>query len=79
MAEAVYEVVPHDGGWAYKYQGVFSETYPTHDEAAAAARAAAQEQEIPGPPEVIEYQDEEGKWHEEVAPGDDRPSTAVVD
>ena len=37
MSKVVYEIVEHDGGWAYKFNKVFSETYPTH----AAAHAAA--------------------------------------
>ena len=41
MTEVTYEIVEHDGGWAYKVGGVFSETFPTHAAALAAARAAA--------------------------------------
>jgi len=55
MSDVTYEIVEHDGGWAYKVDGVFSEPFPTHAEALAAARAAAQEQEIPGHTETIEY------------------------
>jgi hypothetical protein len=29
-AKVTYEVVEHDGGWAYRAKGVFSETFPTH-------------------------------------------------
>jgi hypothetical protein len=28
MAEVTYEIVEHDGGWAYKVDGVFG-TFPT--------------------------------------------------
>ena len=28
MAKAHYEIVEHDGGWAYRMQGSFSETFP---------------------------------------------------
>ena len=42
-----------------------------------AARIVAAEQTLPGPTETIEYQDEEGRWHEERASGDDRPETEV--
>jgi hypothetical protein len=41
-----------------------------------AARAAAEEQEVP---ETIEYEDDKGKWHTETASGRDRPHTAVKD
>jgi Uncharacterized protein conserved in bacteria (DUF2188) len=39
MPNVTYEIVEHDGGWAYKIDGVFSESFPTHAEALAAARA----------------------------------------
>jgi hypothetical protein len=77
MADVRYEIVQHDGGWAYKLRDVFSETFPTHDEALEAAKRAAAEQEQPGQTEGIEYQDERGKWHSEVADGEDRPETEV--
>jgi hypothetical protein len=58
MPKVTYEIVQHDGGWAYKVNGVFSEPFSTHAEALAAARAAAEEQEIPGHTETIEYEDD---------------------
>jgi hypothetical protein len=76
MPNVVYEIVEHDGGWAYKVDGVFSEPFPTHAEALAAAQVAAAEQEIPGHGETIEYED---KWHTEAASGQDRPYTVVKD
>jgi hypothetical protein len=79
MAEVIYEIVEHDGGWAYKASGVFSETFPTHAAARAAADAAAAEQRVPGPTEAIEYEDEKGRWHNETASGSDRPATGVKD
>jgi Uncharacterized protein conserved in bacteria (DUF2188) len=77
MTEAHYKVVEHDGGWAYVSQGVYSETYATHEQATRAAVRAAEEQRLVGPTEFIEYQDETGRWRTEVAPGDDRPVTDV--
>jgi hypothetical protein len=77
MTHVTYEVVEHDGGWAYKLGDVFSESFPTRDAAIEAANMAAAEQRLPGPSETIEYQDEAGTWHEEVARGDDRPETEV--
>ena len=41
MSEVTYEIVEHDGGWAYKVGGVFSEPFPTHAAALKAAQAAA--------------------------------------
>ena len=79
MPEITYEIVEHDGGWAYKVDGVFSEPFPTHAEALAAAEAAASEQEVPGRTEQIQYEDAEGKWHSETARGSDRPHTSIKD
>jgi hypothetical protein len=31
MTKITYEIVEHDGGWAYRVDGVFSETFPSHD------------------------------------------------
>jgi hypothetical protein len=79
MTEITYEIVEHDGGWAYKVAGVFSEPFPTHAAALKAAQYAAAEQEVPGQSEVIEYEDEKGKWHTETARGGDRPHTTIKD
>jgi hypothetical protein len=79
MSEVTYEIVEHDGGWAYKFKGVFSEPFATHAAALRAAHHAAAEQKVPGPATVIEYEDEKGQWHTESERGDDRPSTAVKD
>jgi hypothetical protein len=79
MPEITYEIVEHDGGWAYKVGGAFSEPFPTHAAALAAAKMAAAEQEEPGKTEEIEYEDEAGKWHTETARGRDRPRTSVKD
>lgn len=79
MFEVAYEIVRHDGGWAYKVDGVFSESFPTHAAALKAAQSAAAEQKVPGDTEVIEFEDEKGKWHTETASGSDRPNTTVKD
>jgi hypothetical protein len=77
MAKVTYRIVEHDGGWAYSVNGVFSETFPTHDMARKAAERAAQEQHIPGNTTAISWEDKNGRWHEELARGDDRPETDV--
>jgi hypothetical protein len=77
MAKVTYTIVQHDGGWAYKFDGVYSEAFPTHDEARAAARRAALEQQQAGETRAISWEDGHGKWHEEIARGDDRPETDV--
>jgi hypothetical protein len=79
MSDIHYTIVEHDGGWAYKVGGVFSETFPTHDHALAAAKDASARQELAGETSGIRYQDGSGVWHDEVARGDDRPHADVVD
>jgi hypothetical protein len=79
MAHVTYEIVEHDGGFAYKVGDVFSETYATHQAAHDAAAAAAQRQQLGGDDEAIQYQDSKGAWHEELADGGDRPDTDVED
>lgn len=79
MAKVVYRVVKHEDGWAYEARGTFSETFPTHDAALRAAKRAAGEQKVPGETVGIEYETEDGVWHEEVDPGADRPDTSVED
>lgn len=77
MSKVTYQIVEHDGGWAYKVDDVFSETFPTHDAALEAAQIAAREQEQPGETTDISWEDEKGRWHDETAQGDDRPTTEV--
>ncbi len=79
MADETYHVVEHDGGWAYQVEGVFSETFPTHEAALEVAKLAARRQQLGGEEEGISYQDPKGQWHDEVASGADRPRTEVVD
>jgi hypothetical protein len=79
MTKVTYEIVPHDGGWAYKSGGVLSETFRSHAEALEAARIVAQEQQVAGTSEAISFQDPEGHWRRELADGGDRPETEVVD
>ena len=79
MVKVIYRIVEHDGGWAYKVGDVFSETFPSHADALAAAQIAAGEQQVGGETEGIEYQDREGEWHEELSAGGDRPDTDIED
>lgn len=75
---------PHSGrpnpvlvAWAYRVDGVFSETFPSHDMARRAAERVAKEQVVPGDTTGISYEDKDGRWHDEVSPGNDRPETDV--
>jgi hypothetical protein len=77
MVKVTYEIVEHDGGWAYRSNGVYSETFPSHDAARKAAERAAQEQHVPGNTTAISWEDKNGRWHEELSAGDDRPETDV--
>lgn len=79
MNKVIYEVIQHDGGWAYKVDGSFSETFSSHADALNAATRAANEQKVPGETRVIAFQDKSGRRHEETDRGDDRPATSVVD
>ena len=41
-----YEIVPHNGGWAYRLDDVYSETFPSKEDATRAAEAAASKQKV---------------------------------
>jgi hypothetical protein len=77
MTKLTYEIVQHDGGWAYKVDETFSETFPTHDIARKAAQRAAEEQAVPGESARISYEDKQGHWHSEKSAGTDRPKPNV--
>jgi hypothetical protein len=77
MAKIAYEIVQHDGGWAYRVDETFSEVFPSHDSARKAAEQAAREQEAPGKATSISYEDKKGHWHSERSAGDDRPEVKV--
>jgi len=79
MSAVKYEIIEHDGGWAYKVGATYSETFASHAAALGAAQAAAHEQRAPGATTGITYEDEKGAWHAELSPGDDRPQTEVED
>ena len=48
MTKIIYEIIEHDGGWAYKVGTTYSETFHSRDDALAAARIAAAEQQVAG-------------------------------
>jgi hypothetical protein len=77
MSKLTYKVVKHDGGWAYEANGTYSEPFPTREAARKAAKLAASEQSAPGDTTRISYEDEKGRWHNEVDSGTDRPKTTV--
>ncbi|MFO1141379.1 MAG: DUF2188 domain-containing protein [Amaricoccus sp.] len=77
MAKVTYAIVEHDGGWAYKVYGTFSETFASREAAHLAACRAALEQRQPGTSTGITWEDERGRWHAEISPGSDRPDVEV--
>ena len=77
MQTMTYQVIQHDGAWAYRAGETISETFPTHDAARQAAERAAAEQVLVGEPTEIDYEDPAGRWHQELSPGDDRPIIEV--
>jgi hypothetical protein len=74
-----YHVAPHDNGWAYKLGNVWSEAFPTHEEALKAAQIAAERQQVAGKDAHIVYETADYKWKAEDISGTDRPEVDVVD
>jgi hypothetical protein len=77
MSKITYEIVRHDGGWAYRVDETFSETFASHDAARKAAELAAKEQAVPGDSGQISFEDKQGKWHTGLESGKDRPEIDV--
>src|SRR5260370_42417893 len=69
MTHITYEIVEHDGGWAYRVDGVVSETFPSHDAARRAAERAAREQRGPGNMTGISDEAQDGGWHDDLSVG----------
>ena len=79
MTKIRYEIVQHDGGWAYRLGDVYSETFRTHDAALKRARIIALEQQVGGEPAEISYQNTDGEWRYEHTDGGDRPEVEIDD
>ena len=77
MTKLTYEIIQHDGGWAYRVDETISEAFTTHDAARRAAELAAREQATPGESTIISYEDKQGHWHDEKSAGKDRPKPKV--
>src|SRR3569833_3330121 len=75
MNRITYEIVQHDGGWAYKADGVFSETFSTRDAARHAAERAARAQQLPGDTDGISWEDKDGRWHDKKTENNNHPKT----
>jgi hypothetical protein len=74
-----YHVERHDGGFGYRVGDVWSEPFPSHDQALRAAKSAAARQQLGGDDVSISYQLADGRWQSEDVDGGDRPMTEVVD
>lgn len=46
MTSIVYEIVRHDGGWAYRLGNTLSETYAHREDALEGAKSAASRQKV---------------------------------
>ena len=77
MTKIVYEIIKHDGGWAFKLGDTISETFKDHDAAYNAAKRVAREQMVAGQTVGISWEDQRGRWHDEISQGDDRPEVDV--
>ncbi|MDK4718705.1 DUF2188 domain-containing protein [Rhizobium sp. CNPSo 3968] len=73
-----YHIGQHDGGWAYRLDGVWSEPYPSHAAARAAAHRAARRQQLGGHDAEILFQSEDGSWDREHVEAGDRPEVDVA-
>ncbi|RAX37248.1 DUF2188 domain-containing protein [Rhizobium tropici] len=73
-----YHIGQHDGGWAHRLDGVWSEPYPSHAAARAAAHRAARRQQLGGHDAEILFQSEDGSWHREHVEAGDRPEVDVA-
>lgn len=79
MSKITYDIIEHEGGWAFKLGDTISNTYKTHADALAAAKRVANEQQIPGQTDGISWEDKDGRWHDELSSGDDRPEVEIHD
>lgn len=75
--QITYHIAEHDGGWAYRLGDVWSEPFPSHEAALAAARRASERQQLGGETAEIDYQASDGRWRHEHADGGDRPEATV--
>ncbi len=73
-----YHIGRHDGGWAYRLNDVWSETYPSHAAAREAAHRAARRQQLEGRDAEILFPSEDGSWHREHVKAGDRPEVDVA-
>nr|WP_188112511.1 hypothetical protein [Rhizobium tropici] len=79
MMPLIYNVGKHDEGFAYRVGDVWSETFPDHESALAAAKSAAARQQQGGEDAQITYQLYDGRWKTEHVSRGEGPTTNVID
>ena len=79
MSEVTYEIVEHDGGWAYKVDGALSRCSRPMRQRSRQHRPPPLSRKPPARPKRLNTKTRKGKWHTETARGSDRPETHIKD
>ena len=79
MARVTYAIVEHDGGWAYRVDGTFSETFPAARPRISPPAGRRWSSSSRATTAGITWEDERGRWHAEISSGGDRPEVDVED
>lgn len=74
-----YHIGEHDGGYAYRVNDVWSEPFPDHATALAAAKSASLRQQLGGEDAEITFETADGQWQTEHVSGGDRLETEVIE
>jgi hypothetical protein len=64
MAYITYEIVEHDGGWAYKLGDTLSETYISREDALQGAKSAASRQKAGNGDVMVRERPSDGRRHQ---------------
>ncbi len=77
MTKVTYHIVPHDGGWAYRPKAPSRRLSRPMMRPKPPPCARRRSSDAPGETAAISWEGVDGKWHEELASGRDRPETDV--
>lgn len=66
MSVITYNILRHDGGWAYEVNGTFSASFSTRTAARAAAKRAACKHRLAGKTVPIDCEEGQDNWDHEV-------------
>ena len=61
MAKAHYEIVEHDGGWAYRLRGHILGDFCHQSRRRSSRSSCCSRQKLPGESEDIEFEDSKGR------------------